>query len=59
MAVLAQPIPAESGTRNLRLPGAILLISCYELGHQPLGAALPLAFLDRAGFAPAAMDIAV
>jgi radical SAM superfamily enzyme YgiQ (UPF0313 family) len=35
------------------------LISCYELGHQPLAAALPLAFLERAGFAPDAMDIAV
>src|ERR1700737_1240003 len=46
-------------TMSLRQPGALLLISCYELGHQPLGAALPLAFLERAGFAPAAMDIAV
>ena len=44
---------------NLRSPGSILLISCYELGHQPLGAALPLAFLERAGFAPDALDIAV
>jgi radical SAM superfamily enzyme YgiQ (UPF0313 family) len=44
---------------NLRSPGSILLVSCYELGHQPLGAALPLAFLERAGFAPDALDIAV
>jgi radical SAM superfamily enzyme YgiQ (UPF0313 family) len=44
---------------SLRDPGAILLISCYELGHQPLGAALPLAFLERAGFRPAALDVAV
>src|SRR5438094_738696 len=44
---------------NLRTPGAILLISCYELGHQPLGVALPLGFLQRAGFAPAALDISV
>src|SRR5881227_1852307 len=44
---------------SLRSPGAILLISCYELGHQPLGVALPLGFLQRAGFAPAALDIAV
>jgi radical SAM superfamily enzyme YgiQ (UPF0313 family) len=43
----------------MRSPGDILLISCYELGHQPSGAALPLAFLERAGFAPDAMDIAV
>jgi len=44
---------------TLREPGSILLISCYELGHQPLGVALPLGFLERAGFAPAAVDIAV
>jgi radical SAM superfamily enzyme YgiQ (UPF0313 family) len=43
----------------MRSPGDILLISCYELGHQPLGVALPLGFLQRAGFEPDAMDIAV
>jgi len=44
---------------NMRSPGAVLLISCYELGHQPLGIALPLGFLQRAGFAPDAIDISV
>src|SRR5438105_12346964 len=44
---------------SLRSPGAVLLISCYELGHQPLAVALPLGFLERAGFAPEAMDISV
>src|SRR5216683_3882594 len=44
---------------NLRSPGSVLLVSCYELGHQPLGVALPLAFLERAGFAPDVLDIAV
>jgi radical SAM superfamily enzyme YgiQ (UPF0313 family) len=44
---------------NLRSPGAVLLVSCYELGHQPLCLALPLAFLERAGFAPETLDIAV
>jgi radical SAM superfamily enzyme YgiQ (UPF0313 family) len=44
---------------NLREPGAILLVSCYELGHQPLAAALPLGFLRRAGFAPDVLDISV
>jgi radical SAM superfamily enzyme YgiQ (UPF0313 family) len=44
---------------HLRQKGAILLISCYELGHQPLGVALPLGFLQHAGYAPAALDIAV
>ncbi|MBI1745285.1 MAG: radical SAM protein [Acidobacteria bacterium] len=43
----------------LRDPGAILLISCYELGHQPLGLASPLAFLERAGFQPEPIDLAV
>jgi radical SAM superfamily enzyme YgiQ (UPF0313 family) len=36
-----------------------LLVSCYELGHQPLAAALPLGFLRRAGFLPEVLDIAV
>ena len=44
---------------SLREPGAILLLSCYELGHQPLGLAWPRAFLERAGFAPATIDLAV
>ncbi len=41
---------------NLKLPGAVLLISCYELGHQPIGIASPLAFLERAGFHPTCLD---
>jgi len=44
---------------SLRSPGSVLLISCYELGHQPLSVALPLGFLEQAGFKPAVMDIAV
>lgn len=44
---------------RLREPGAVLLISCYELGHQPMAAALPFGFLQRAGFSPSVMDIAV
>jgi len=44
---------------ELKTPDSILLISCYELGHQPLGVALPMGFLQRVGFAPRAMDIAV
>ena len=43
---------------DLRSPGSVLLISCYELGHQPIGVAMPMGFLERAGFAPDAMDIA-
>ncbi len=37
----------------------ILLVSCYELGHQPLALASPLAFLERAGHAAEALDISV
>ena len=35
----------------------VLLISCYELGHQPLGLALPMAFLEAAGFHPETLDV--
>ncbi len=37
----------------------ILLISCYELGHQPLEVAGPLGVLRAAGLPAAAMDLAV
>jgi radical SAM superfamily enzyme YgiQ (UPF0313 family) len=43
----------------MRAPGDILLISCYELGHQPLGTAWPAAFLSRAGFRSTQLDLAV
>src|SRR5262245_26115458 len=44
---------------DLRSRDSILFISCYELGHQPLGVAMPVGFLERAGYTPAALDIAV
>jgi radical SAM superfamily enzyme YgiQ (UPF0313 family) len=43
----------------VREPGEILLVSAYELGHPPHGVALPAAFLERAGYRPAALDLAV
>jgi radical SAM superfamily enzyme YgiQ (UPF0313 family) len=43
----------------VRAPGQILLVSTYELGHQPSGLATPMAFLERAGFGPASLDLAV
>jgi radical SAM superfamily enzyme YgiQ (UPF0313 family) len=49
----------ETVASALRQPGSILLISCYELGHQPLGIASPLGFLERAGYAPEGLDISV
>ena len=42
----------------MRAPGEILLIACYELGHQPLSIAWPAAFLERAGYRPAVLDLA-
>ncbi len=42
-----------------KAPGATLLISCYELGRQPIALASPLAFLRRAGYVPATLDLAV
>jgi radical SAM superfamily enzyme YgiQ (UPF0313 family) len=44
---------------KMRQPGPIVLISTYELGHQPLNLASPLAFLERAGFAAQAVDTSV
>ncbi len=43
----------------MHTPGAILLISCYELGHRPAGLTRPLRALETAGFAPDTIDIAV
>ena len=40
-------------------PNSILLISCYELGHQPAGIVMPIAFLRRAGIEAETMDVSV
>jgi radical SAM superfamily enzyme YgiQ (UPF0313 family) len=45
--------------KNLNQPESILLVSCYELGHQPAGIAVPAAFLRRAGYSVKALDISV
>ena len=45
-------------TSEWKSPGAVVLVSCYELGRQPLAVASPLAFLREAGFRPWAMDVA-
>jgi len=57
---MSHPSPPLSRVRlSLQDPGAILLISCYELGHQPIGLAQTIGFLERKGYAPAALDLAV
>src|SRR5262245_51451997 len=43
----------------MRQPGDILLVSTYELGHQPMAVAMAAAFLERAGFTPRRLDLAV
>ena len=43
----------------MKRPGLVLLISCYELGHQPIGIASPFGFLERAGYTPDVMDVSV
>ncbi len=43
--------------RPLTEPGGILLLSAYEMGHQPLGLAWPAALLREAGFAPRLLDL--
>ena len=46
-------------TQDLASPGAVLLVSCYELGHQSLNLAFPLAYLREAGYGPVAVDTSV
>lgn len=43
----------------MRSPGEILLISCYELGHQPLHLASLQSLLNQAGYLPVPVDTAV
>lgn len=44
---------------QLRGKGQILVVSCYELGRQPVAAAGALAALEAHGFSPAVQDVAV
>src|SRR4051812_20445733 len=48
----------ESPQPIMTIP-SILLISCYELGHQPLEVAGPLGALRDAGLPASAVDLAV
>lgn len=37
----------------------IVLVSCYELGHEPLGVLTPAGVLDRAGLSARVVDVAM
>lgn len=52
-------ISLPSSGPHLRRDGAILIVSCYELGRQPLAVASTLGFLEREGHRPRAVDLAV
>jgi len=43
----------------MKQSGAILLVSCYELGHQPFHLASLSAMLQQAGYQPRCIDTAV
>ncbi|MBT5875143.1 MAG: radical SAM protein [Candidatus Latescibacteria bacterium] len=42
----------------MKTPGEILLVSCYESGHQPFNLASPLGFLKSEGFPAVGIDAA-
>lgn len=49
----------ETGAATIRAAGGVLLLSCYELGHQPLSLAWPAAVLRQHGFEPTVRDLSV
>ncbi|HET6348829.1 MAG TPA: cobalamin B12-binding domain-containing protein, partial [Candidatus Krumholzibacteria bacterium] len=49
-----QPLPLLS-----RSTCDVALVSCYELGHEPLGVLTPAGVLERAGFSVRIIDVAV
>jgi radical SAM superfamily enzyme YgiQ (UPF0313 family) len=51
--------PTNRSRSPLQQAGAILLISCYELGHQPIGLAQTVSFLEQKGYSPFTVDLAV
>lgn len=57
VSLLAADLP-ETDAHPKRLQ-RVLLISTYELGHQPFGLAEPIAWLRRAGHDFRALDLAV
>lgn len=56
MTVLSNPVSTRP---DIAEHGGVLLVACYELGHQPFNLASPRAVLREAGFAPRAVDTSV
>ncbi len=56
---VTRPGSERQSGQLLRDEGAVLLVSCYELGHQPLAIANAAASLREEGFSPAMRDLAV
>ena len=46
-------------TEAITNANSTLLVSCYELGHQPAGIAMPMGLLRRAGYEAETMDVSV
>ncbi len=42
MITLESLVKTATNTASLKQPGRVLLVSCYELGRQPLAIAAPL-----------------
>lgn len=54
------PTPTTSPpSKTVSRPGEVLLLSCYELGRQPLAVASAAAYLERRGLRPSVQDLAV
>ena len=52
-------VPPKRVLSSLKRPSAVVLVACYELGHQPLSLASPAAALQAAGFSPTLVDTSV
>jgi radical SAM superfamily enzyme YgiQ (UPF0313 family) len=52
-------MPAAAQTLPNARRDTVLLVSCYELGHEPLGLVGPAGVLARAGIRPRVLDLAV
>src|SRR5579884_2904344 len=61
MCIMSQLV-SEAGSSRAAVPGGgptVLLISAFDLGHQPFGLASPAAWLTAAGARVRCVDLAV